>query len=35
MRVVPEVFTEDKLVMNLKDIDINDIDCNNISDPDI
>jgi len=35
MRVVPEVFTEDELVMNLKDIDINDIDCNNISDPDI
>jgi len=30
MRVVPEVFTEDKLVMNLKD---SDIDCNNISDP--
>jgi len=35
MRVVPEVFTEDELVMNLKDIDINDIDCYNISDSDI
>jgi len=32
MRVVPEVFTEDELVMNLKDIEI---DCYNISDLDI